>query len=193
MSEVLYQVRVKSVKEGSAWGIWTPCTKESYDDFLTHPEKHAIKDLVVEVRTMVVGSVNGGCVMSERLLVAITESLKDAYEEGYRDGRSDGREGHGDKSARDSCAESVLKHSFVEMHIASMVASHVAEVERLKHELYLLKSAAFEVLTARDPDDEQFGYPGHAHRVRGKWDRDGSTCEQCAAFDNLSKLLGDLK
>lgn len=138
MSEVLYQVRVRSVKEGSTWGIWVPCTKESYLDFLAHPEKHAIKDLVVEVRTLTVNAVSP-------------------------------------------------------MQYASTVASHVAEAERLKHELYLLKSAAFEVLTARDPDDEQFGYPGHCHRVRGKWDRDGSTCEQCAAFDRLSKLLGELK
>lgn len=36
---------------------------------------------------------------------------------------------------------------------------------------------------ARRDGDNLYGHPNHCHNVPGKWDRDGSRCEECAAWD----------
>ena len=63
-------------------------------------------------------------------------------------------------------------------------ASDVVQVPRE------LLSAVFR--HADNPEKELspgIGAPGHSHRVPGHWDRDGSKCEACAAYDALRALL----
>ena len=76
--------------------------------------------------------------------------------------------------------------------IANPGKFYVYEVRTLclSSELDELKHAALEVLTARDNDDAPYGHPSHCHGERGKWDRDGSKCEHCAAYDKLASLVG---
>lgn len=41
---------------------------------------------------------------------------------------------------------------------------------------------------ARKDGENLFGNPGHCHSIPGKWDRDGSVCKSCEAWDAVRKV-----
>lgn len=52
-----------------------------------------------------------------------------------------------------------------------------------------LQRALAKILSIREDDENDFGDPRHCHNVKGKWDKDGSDCESCAAWDQARALL----
>lgn len=45
----------------------------------------------------------------------------------------------------------------------------------------------------KEMDDDDGEAPGHCHEKKGHWDRDGSPCEGCAAWNDAKALLASLK
>jgi len=59
----------------------------------------------------------------------------------------------------------------------------------LEIEVAQLKLAILELnKQARDVDDNQTGDPRHCHSKRGHWDKDGSVCLSCKAWNDALKL-----
>lgn len=66
----------------------------------------------------------------------------------------------------------------------------VGKTLNLRRELEALKEAGRKVMAARDKDSLPYGDPGHCHATPGVWDRDGSVCLDCAAYNDLAALCG---
>lgn len=59
----------------------------------------------------------------------------------------------------------------------------------LEIEVLELKLAILELnKQARDEEDAPTGNPQHRHSRAGRWDRDGSVCQSCKAWNRALKL-----
>lgn len=57
--DVAYQMRKRTVREGSEWSPWYGVSKETYDAHLPNVGKANFAGVIREVRTLSVSSVNG--------------------------------------------------------------------------------------------------------------------------------------
>lgn len=67
---------------------------------------------------------------------------------------------------------------------AELMRSH----KRLSRRLASVRAAGMRVYRARDKGDDRTGDPRHCHTKLGHWDKDGSVCKSCAAWEKLKEL-----
>lgn len=66
--------------------------------------------------------------------------------------------------------------------------AELRELRGIKRRLGVLRVAALKVYHGRDREDDRKGDPRHCHLKPGHWDKDGSPCQSCAAWDRLKEL-----
>lgn len=60
--------------------------------------------------------------------------------------------------------------------------------KRLSRRLAMVRAAGMRVYRSRGKGDDRTGDPRHAHTKLGHWDKDGSVCKSCAAWEKLKEL-----